>query len=520
MPDYTSFLNLTLPELNEFLNSWNEPVNQNMEDLDDWLKDLHDNLVATGTGSVWSSLRGSMDSLAERLNVSIRTDGTIDVSSSADVLNMAISEVRGEGFEPSGVSSPRARLDENDFEVYGARQPFGGDRFAPFPVSGPSAGFPPEGIDSGVAIRTADYGVTPNEPISSPVRPWTAGLMMSTNPFVTGVDESQIRLNAASAPAIFNIDGYTFRLREDILFDYAATSPVTDEYQWFYAERVEAGYNNANFKYSEIGGTPVAKDLRKLKSGSSGSTGGSPVLNEFQVAAGLFTTAPFVPQEGDILVVEGSSAASGSYVILSITDGNNLVIKGQFYGSGSGLTWHILDNSMPNIGVAVAVANADEPTSRPPVVAGRVYFARAKQVSAAPPFPLVNFIKGGVYDSGWLDKDSGDFPITAHEHLLGAIPSSVELWVRVDETEPAYRPTVRRQLVTKMSSANFPDPVAGDTSFNTNFRLPSMYYRCSDTEINIYLASESTDPSLPAALFTDSSGAEQTSGQIRIIARR
>ena len=61
MPQYSSFLNLTLPELNEFVDSWNEPINQNFEDIDDWVKDLHDNLVATGTGSVWASLRGSQN---------------------------------------------------------------------------------------------------------------------------------------------------------------------------------------------------------------------------------------------------------------------------------------------------------------------------------------------------------------------------------------------------------------------------------------------------------------------------
>ena len=40
MPTSTTFLNLTLPELNEFVDSWHTVVNGNMETLDDFLDDL------------------------------------------------------------------------------------------------------------------------------------------------------------------------------------------------------------------------------------------------------------------------------------------------------------------------------------------------------------------------------------------------------------------------------------------------------------------------------------------------
>src|SRR5690349_16026786 len=118
MPKYTTFLEFTLPELNEFVNSWNNPVNQNWEDLDDWLKDLFNNLVGTGTGSTWSALRGDMASLAARLGVSINADGTIDITDSTDFTNMATSAYRGQ------YTGPRERLDDNDAEIYAARQPF------------------------------------------------------------------------------------------------------------------------------------------------------------------------------------------------------------------------------------------------------------------------------------------------------------------------------------------------------------------------------------------------------------
>ena len=69
MPAFTDFLNLSLPAFGEFVDSWNEPANQNFEDIDNWTEELHDNLVSGGTGSTWAALRGTLNSLAERLDV-------------------------------------------------------------------------------------------------------------------------------------------------------------------------------------------------------------------------------------------------------------------------------------------------------------------------------------------------------------------------------------------------------------------------------------------------------------------
>src|SRR4051812_37705339 len=135
MPKFTTFLQLTLPEKNEFLDAWHIPVNQNAEDLDDWLSDLHEGLIGSGSSSLWASLRGTLPSLADRLAVSINSDGTLNVANSPSVMNMSTSAVEG------AFADPQTRLDTLDFYAFDARQPVAGGRFAPIPAVGPAAAF-------------------------------------------------------------------------------------------------------------------------------------------------------------------------------------------------------------------------------------------------------------------------------------------------------------------------------------------------------------------------------------------
>lgn len=528
MPDYTAFLNLTLAELNEFVDSWNEPLNQNFEDLDAWLQELHDNLVGVGatagTGTTWATLRGNLDSLAERINLVIDDDGKIDISSSADVLDMATSAVRGV------YSAPRDRLDAMDLEVYDVRLPVVGGRFTP-PLGGsPVAGFPPENLEAGIAIRGHDFGVKSGvgEADSTPIRqPWAPGLVWGgASPFLIATgNPNQIVINSTGSPALFNIDGYIFRIREGILLDYSAFLTGGTDYVWVFVER--DNYNaSADYKYSEVGGTPVQKDLRQRKSGTgTGNIGGTPVLNEFSVSSGgTFDTAPWTVKEGDILVITSGGDCQGSYVIDALdgsTPNSKLTIKGKFYGTGSSVNWYIYDAMMPNIGVEQAATNPNLLTSKPPLADGRVYIGLIKQNGGSPPSTILTFAKNGVYDSGWITGlNAGSFPAPLNrEHALGCLPSSVELWVREDATTPVFRPLVRRQLVTKMNESNFPNPVAGDAN-DAYFWVPSMHYHCTETEINVYLENQSTDPALGPSLFTDESNTEKTSGELRIIVRR
>jgi hypothetical protein len=509
MASTTTFLGLTLPELNEFVDSWNQPINANFEEIDEYLSDLYD---ALGTNA---ALKGSAANLAARLDVSINPDGTLDVSGSSDILAIATSAVRGQ------FSDPRSRLDDGDFEVYDARQPVADGRFVPMAATGPSDGYPPEQLDAGIALRTADFAGDSSHPICSPRIPWAPGLVTGgAVPFISAQDIGVVRMSADAIPAIFNIDGYIFRIREIIDFDWNALSPSDNDYVWIYVERLGTGYNDANFKYDGVGGGGVAaKDLRKLQSGTNGNTSGSTFTDT--VTPAQFDTIPLGKvKEGDVLVIE-TGAAAGSYVIDALdgtTPDTKLTIKGTFKANLSGLTWHILDNAHPNIGAEVTDS---APTTQPSFEPGRVYIGRAKHRAASNPEDVVVFRRGGVYDSTWIAADAATIagaPVSL-THNLGQLPTHVEVWFRTGATGRAYQPLVERQVVTKMASTNFPDPVAGDTSTAVKMLFPSVRWHASNTDLTIMLANQTLDPAKGPSLFTDSGGSEVTSGQMRVIAR-
>lgn len=517
MATFTDFLNLTLPEYQEFVNSWNAPVNQNFETIDDYIQDIHAALVGTGSSAIWANLRGSLANLEARLAVSIELDGTLDISSSPSILDLATSAVEG----PS--TSPSDRFNEADFRAFDARQPFVGSRFVPIPFAGPSAAFPPEDLDPGVAIRSADFGVKTATPISSPHVPWSPGLVTGGgSPLILGNGIGRVRFNVGAEPAVFNIDGYVFRIREIVDFDYDdVLAPGVNVYVWIYVSRAEADYGSANFKYDGPGGAGYAiKDLRKLQQGTAtGSTSG-----DLFVATGSFfnTAALGKVKEGDTLVVT-TGAGIGSYVIDQLEPGfldTKLRIRGTFKGASSGVDWHILDTSHPNIG---AVITTTDQTVLPPAVPGRVYIARVRHQTGGNPDNIIPFNAGGVCDSGWSAVDAAvDFPFIV-THNLGATPTDVQVWFRTGPTATAtYRPVVRRTVLTDFGTVNATvEPADISTAL---LLFPSAYVYNTDTGVlqttTVALLNTTVLPAKGPSLFTDSAGAEQSVGQIRVIVRR
>lgn len=516
MANFTDFLELTLPEFKEFVNSWHTPLNQNFEDLDDFLKDLHAALVGTGSSSMWASLRGSLASLAARLDVSIEADGTLDISGSPSVIDLATSATRG------AFASPKARFNTADFKLFDARQPFVGDRFTPIPTAGPTAGFPEADLDPAIAFRTADFGAKTGKPISAPHIPWSPGLVLGgANPLITGLGVGQVRISADAPPAVFNIDGFLFRMREIVDLDWnlidGGVAPANNEYVWIFIDRNNSGYNNAIYRYNAPGGGGfAAKDLRKLQQGTgTGATSGA----VFTATGSLFNTAAFGKvKPGDTLVIT-SGAAAGSYIVEvldGVTPDTKFTVRGGGLITSTGANWHILDNAHPNIGAAVTDT---DPTTQPPFVAGRVYIARAQHQTGGNPINIVTFNAGGVYDSGWVTVTAGvDFPL-ALTHNLGAMPTDIQVWFRLSATAVAiYRPMVRRQVVTNFDTGNATvEP--GDVSTAT-LLFQSATVHASEVALTVSLLNATTLPAKPVALFTDSGGTDQAVGQIRVIARR
>lgn len=493
MATKTNFLDLVLPELNEFVNSWNGPVNQNMESIDDFCSDLYESLAGSSSTSTWASLRGSLGSLADRLDVSINADGTLDLSGSPDLLAIGTSAYEGQ------FDSPTDRVDDTDRRIYSANQPVAGSRFAPIPLAGPSQGM--AGLDDGIALRSSDR--------------WVSGLVAGgATPFLsTPGGAGKVQLNASLSPAVFNVDGYAFRIREDIVFDFNLLSPTNLYYVWLYVERVEANYNTASFRY---GPTPAAKDLRILQSGTTGSTSGS----TFQATGSLFNTATLGKvKPGDVLVIDGTNDAAGEYVIDAL-DGTfpdtKLTIKGTFKADLSGLTWHVQDNWHPNIGAVVTDASS---YTQPPTVDGRVYIGRVRYRTALVPDEVVTFAKAGVYDSGWI-LDPAWLTSKSFAHNLGATPSSVEVWVRQNLTSAVHQPVVRRQVVTDFDTVN--TTVEASDPSTATLLFPSLFSYSDELSITLTLFNATTSPAKPTALFTDLSGTDHlaTASYVRVVARR
>lgn len=497
MPKFTDFLKLTLGEFKEFVNSWHKPVNQNFEKIDDWTQDVYNALVGSGSSSDFADLIGSKASLAERLAVSINEDGTLDPTNSPDILNMSTSAYTG------AFTSPRDRLDDGDGHLFDARQPFAGGRFAPLPAAGPSASYPGEDLDSGIALRTRGFS---SHPLRSPNVPWAPGLVTGgATPLMSGLGIGQVRITADSPAAVFNIDGYAFRIREIIDLDWTVLSPSNGDWVWIFVERTEGQYGSSSYKYTAPGGgTAAAKDLRRLQSGSDGVTSNS----TFSSASALFNTKPLGKvRPGDLLVIT-SGAAAGSYVIDALdgtTPDTKFTIKGKFKSNITGASWYVLDNAHPNIGAVVTAVD-----TLPAFAVGRVYIGRAVHNSAGAPTDLVTFRAGGVYDSGWITVDTTtDFPL-ALTHNLGAVPTDLEVWCRASSAaDEIYPAQVLRTIVTDTAGPSTAD-----------FMVPALRIRSSDLEATLTLQNASTVPLKPAAVFTDSAGTDYTSCQIRVIARK
>lgn len=501
MSTQTTLLRLTLPALNEFFNGWNQPVNNNFEAIDTWLNDLYKALVSTGSGSTFATLKGSLASLGARLAVSINNDGTINVANSPGVVEISTSAVDGI------TASPALRLDAADFERFAAAAPFSGSRFSNVaPV-----GFPHSPLEVGAAYRSNDFGADATHPIPSPQRPWTPGMVSGLDVLLAAGGTEKIDMMAGATPAIMNIDGYLFRVREQLTLDYSTLAGLANgDILWLFAERAEASYNNATYKYAGPGGgATAAKDLRRLQTGTGT---GTTATSTFTATGTAFNTLALGKiKAGDTLVIT-SGAAAGSYVIDALdgtTPDTKLTIKGKFKANLAGLNWYILDNWHPNIGVARTLLVTDAPA----YVAGRVYLGRFTHNTAGAPTNLVTFAKNGVYDSGWQAVVGGAaaLALTAltFQHNLGVVPTDVQIFFRSGPTGEAYQPMVERQVATETVTPDY-----------ATLLFPSVRHHSSTVVTTVRLKNVSVDPNKVSALFTDAAGADVIAGDIRVIVRR
>jgi hypothetical protein len=524
MPNLSPFLKLVLPLLGEFQDSWDQVVDQDFELIDDHLAELRKALLtgtpAAAAGADYAPLVGSLYSLAARLNVSINPDGTLNLQNSPAIAALGSSATNGDDYLGTGApnNSPRLRFDFSDLEIWNARAPLYAARFNP---ASTAKGL----LDDGLAVRARDGGaLDASRPISSPDRPFVAGLVQGPDSFLAGVAANQVKfdatLGAPSSWPVFNVDGYVFRLRQAVILDLstdvtgAALNP--GDVVYLYVSRFDYGNANCKTKLATDPGATQARDLRRLQAGADGVISGktfSSASANFAGSAAQWTILP-----GDLLVID-SGAAAGRYVIGSVPTPSSISILGSFKADGlSGQAWHIEDDAHPNLG-CIKVADA---TTDPPFVPGRVYVGRGQlnaagfQAVAGPPFSKIAFPVSGVFDSGWLNVNTASFPLVL-EHNLGMLPTSVQVWVRDSLTGEAFPPTSLRQFVVDFDTTS--TTVTPGSATKAMLRVPSMHWHSTRQRTQVHLSFAA--PSVPAELFTkDDDVTHVTSGQLRLIARR
>ena len=538
MAGQTTYLQLSLPGLGEFNNSWHTPNNQNFETIDDFAEAIKLALVDGSTiNATYAALTGDFANLAARLDVSINSNGTIDLSGSPEILDLASSLIDGT------FTAPTNRFEASDLERRTARNPVPSDRFTP---SSPGISTAWGDIESGRSLLARDYNSPTYSPagmeggIPTPSMPAGHGYIDGPATLLATAGFEQVKIAADDVPgmrALFNIDGYLFSIREPIILDLSAAGLGSPETIYIFVERDESEYGNAAYLYTcgTASVAAAAKDLRQLQAGATPAAGGTTSITgkTFTVSGATFVSAALESESpvktNDLLVIYGGTDADGSYTILSVAE-EVLTLEAAPRAARSGLSWYVYDPAMPNIGFEDPAID----TSPPAVSSGRALIGQVQYNGAGSNISApVTYAKNGVYDSGWLGPyDAADIAaLGALNHNLGVHPTHVDIFVRetigaaASNDAKVYEPLVQRKF-SFVDDAGYPDPA---TSYEGSMAIlvPSLRWRATATTITLSLtASPLGTQHLDPAIFTDEGGAEYGDGaatadvQIRIIVRR
>ena len=180
----------------------------------------------------------------------------------------------------------------------------------------------------------------------------------------------------------------------------------------------------------------------------------------------------------------------------SVGSDTTITMVNAFPQNISAMSWSINDKMAPNVGFIAAT-----PGTNPPYVAGRVYLAEASFGAGPAITNLVVYAKNGIFEGVQTGLTAaGSFPVT-FSHNLGALPSSVEVYVSAagTPTSTEYAPQAKH------------DP--GNAAL---IRIPTLIPKITRTGLILYMV----DPESTKRLYTDETGADVTSGAIRVVVRR
>jgi len=513
MSTETTFLKLILPENDEFIDSWDLPVNGNAELIDDFVKAFRLKYDGGTLGTSPFTIQGSTASLQARLAVSINPDGTLNITASPDLVALRKSKVNAApAVPPAPQTLVAARFEQSDRENFDARIRAVGVRDDPSIGVNYNASISTTNLgkaDVALALRHAEFSFSIGVP--SPIREHRPNTVFGAQPGYMSSLASTVKANGLLQPILVNIDGYVYRIRYDVILDFSATVGTPGQKRYIFFQRNL--YNTAAYAYNRPGwGLPTGPmDLRILQEEAPSAPGTVSMSgNTFTATAGQFAAREVRP--GDILIItSGAPGNQGEYIVDTRISNTQLTILGGFpvaLGPGS-VTWSIKDALAPNFGFVDAAGD-------PPAQIGRVYVAEG--VLAAGGITYVGgtfqeYARNGVYVSPDFTVTAamlgnGNTPvgqlITTFDHNLGAIPSEIDVFV---------------STVLPMVDVIKDPTVAFDLGGPTYARMAALLTKADRMKVYVY----ATDGKSPRRFFTDEAGVDQFAAGgcgLRVIARR
>jgi len=527
MATKTSYLELTMPENGEYVDSWDKPLNANMETIDDHMKNLRDDLVGS-TGS--TSTLGTPD-LDTRLNAAMDATGKLKLDSSESFTDLQDSKVYARSGSSSASERVSDRFENVENEVVGSRCGTHVDRYG---NSEPSA-------ESGIAQLGAMYG-NRSDAIQSPVNGASPNCVIdgpSEAPVphsplhVMATAPSEIIINGGSIPVVYNIDGHIFRADGEYTLDISASGsgPLAAGTYHLWVSRMSSDYGSGGVaklkKYAgqNLGGsfkleTRIIPTHASHRADSPSWAGpGSaysldPVngqvtsgLSKFESATAEFNS--YGVKGGDILVVTSPSSVAGEYVIDSVVSNTELHTTVDFHVTVSGINFHVERRTMPAFGY-------DGPSTHPSYSPGKVFIGTFAVDGSGHITDLKSHAFGGLYDTGWMDLATAFSFGISRNHFLGVQPSTVDVMLRRSNDPSAvviFNPTTKIDVQHADS--------AGGTAWGVyTLTVPAITVTANNDTYTVDL----TNPliSLSKAFFDNGAYKSSTEAgyQIRIIARR
>lgn len=505
MATKTPLIGLIKPSFNEYKNSWYIPINKNWDTVDEQLG---------GVIQTLTTAQGSMTDIADRLDVSLNSDGTL--KSIPEIKVARSSTIYGDNPSPAGLDYALVdRIEQGDREVFYARQGFSFQLSITISSGVPTASTSSTevllpgmliggtGIPTGTTILSVDSStqitMSANATASGAqtLNLYSNGKLVDSNANekddsphnciqyapsgFLGFTGAVVKVDGSTYPVIADINGYRKVIRKELSTTISGSSGT----YYIYLQNTLTGDllidRSAGVQTGEVSTYGADSKLRKFSSGTAQN----------------FITAGVKP--GDLLEITNSGSSNKNVYVVARTSAedptyltvNSIAVTGLFSTLQQNLNYKVTNPASPSIGF-VSTAHAKRFQRTP----GRIYIGRAVFNGTSVTGVTAYSLKGRYEEWFSVSLSGGDFstPVT---HNLGFFPSKIEVFAAQNAS---YTTTIE------------PMSIAGATGGSTTL-THSVLVEATDLIINVKNATN-------GIFYKDYSGSNQTTGFILVRAER